>query len=153
MTDQTASRAPTPWRVLCPRHGLVFLTHEEYEEQLSVPDRDWCCPAHDEGNPEDPEDVGPGICGSPASWDEAWYDAWVASHADQEITAEIPEMPDGCLSCNPSAREQIQSLLDQHGIKVEAVPSTASSWREVVVCQTCGQAWLMMPRDAVRDPS
>ena len=38
-------------------------------------------------------------------------------------------------------------MLEEHGIQVESVPSSQHSWRDVIVCKRCGQAWLLMPRD------
>ena len=57
--------------------------------------------------------------------------------------------PDGCLGCNP---EEIGPLLEERGIKVESVPVPAQPWSDVVVCQKCGQAWLLMPRDDESKP-
>jgi len=53
------------------------------------------------------------------------------------------ETTEGCLGCNP---EEIQPMLDEHGIQVEAIPTPEQGATDVIVCSTCGQAWLMMPR-------
>jgi hypothetical protein len=70
-------REKTAWRVLCPHHGPVFLTRDEYMGQLSAGHRKWECPAFDEGDESDPHDVGPGICGAVSGWDDDWYDDWM----------------------------------------------------------------------------
>lgn len=61
-------RKPSPWAVLCPRHGLVHLTREEYDAQMSNPDGAWRCP------------IGHEL----ASWDDATYDAWCDEHRQVE---------------------------------------------------------------------
>jgi hypothetical protein len=35
--------APTPWAVICPWHKRVFLTHDEYVEQLDNVNDIWRC--------------------------------------------------------------------------------------------------------------
>lgn len=70
-------REETAWRVRCPHHGPVCLTKKEYMGQMMAPDSKWKCPAFDEGNPSNPHDVGPGICGAVSSWDDDWYEAWM----------------------------------------------------------------------------
>ena len=152
VTSEKEERASTPWRVICPRHGAVFLTHDEYEAQLEAVDRDWCCPVFDTGNPEDPLDVGPGICGTPSEWDDSWYDSWTDKVANED-TAKIVEPPQGCLACNLEEQDKIRALLDKHGVRVEKVPTPSHAWRDVVVCPNCGQAWLMMPREESSTPS
>ena len=52
--------------------------------------------------------------------------------------------PEGCVGCNP---DEVQPLLDKHGIQVESVPVPKQAWSDVVICQKCGQAWLLMPRE------
>lgn len=49
---------PTPWAVLCPEHGQVFLAEAEYMRQLGNPNALWRCP-----------------CGRTANWDDDNYDA------------------------------------------------------------------------------
>lgn len=51
-------------------------------------------------------------------------------------------MPPGCPGCNP---DEILPLLDRRGIKVEEVPRPGHSWSDVVCCDDCGRAWLLMP--------
>jgi len=34
----------TPWAVICPRDGTVYLTEKEYMSQLKLPDKMWECP-------------------------------------------------------------------------------------------------------------
>jgi len=70
-------REKTAWRVICPHHGPVFLTREEYMAQMKAPNNKWECTAFDMGNPKDPDDVGPGVCGAKASWDDHWYEMWM----------------------------------------------------------------------------
>lgn len=74
--QRTHEREKTPWRVICPHHGPVCLTREEYTAQMMRPGSRWECPAWDDGDPKDPNDVGPGICGAEASWDDHWYEMW-----------------------------------------------------------------------------
>lgn len=38
------SREETPYAVVCPDHGQVFLTESEYNRQMGNPDRFWACP-------------------------------------------------------------------------------------------------------------
>lgn len=38
------STLPTPWAVHCPRHGLKYLTRENYERQMLAADARWYCP-------------------------------------------------------------------------------------------------------------
>ena len=35
---------PTPWAILCRRHGRVFLSSHEYRRQLAAADSKWLCP-------------------------------------------------------------------------------------------------------------
>lgn len=55
------SSEPTGFAVICPEHGRVFLSEEEYDRQLSRPDSTWKCPR----------------CGKASEWDEDNYDAWI----------------------------------------------------------------------------
>lgn len=48
------SRDPTRWAVICRVHGLQFLSHDQYLEQLDRPDDRWECP----------------VCGAIADWDD-----------------------------------------------------------------------------------
>lgn len=34
----------SPWAVICPRHGRVYMTREVYELQLRAHDSLWLCP-------------------------------------------------------------------------------------------------------------
>jgi hypothetical protein len=70
-------REKTAWRLHCPYHGIVYLTREEYMAQMAAPDSKWKCPAFDNGDPTDPNDPGPGVCGAVSSWDDHWYEAWM----------------------------------------------------------------------------
>jgi hypothetical protein len=56
--------------------------------------------------------------------------------------------PSGCLACNECEEEcaRLQALLDEHGVRVERVPTPLLAGRDVVFCRRCGQAWLLMPR-------
>ena len=40
---ERVSATETPWAVICPRHGQVFLTEAEYERQMLNPDNLWEC--------------------------------------------------------------------------------------------------------------
>jgi hypothetical protein len=51
--------------------------------------------------------------------------------------------PEGCLGCNP---DEVQPLLDEHGITVESIPTPQNPSTDILVCKKCGQAWLLMPR-------
>lgn len=53
------SSMPTPWAVLCPMHGKVYLAAREYENQLLACDDLWKCP----------------ICGRVSEFDDENYDA------------------------------------------------------------------------------
>lgn len=77
-------REDTPWRILCPRHGPVCLTKEEYAGQMSAAARGWECPAFDEGDPDDPDDVGPGVCGARSEWDDEWHDEQMEKEREED---------------------------------------------------------------------
>lgn len=51
-------RKQTPWAVICPTHGQVFLTDKEYESQMDKPNSVWFCP-----------------CGQESEWDDDNYEA------------------------------------------------------------------------------
>jgi hypothetical protein len=38
------TRNPTPWAVKCPAHGIVYLFHKEYFEQICDLDKGYFCP-------------------------------------------------------------------------------------------------------------
>jgi len=59
-------RKQTPWAVICPEHGQVFLTDEEYDAQMDAPDAVWRCP-----------------CGQRAEWDDDNYEA-MARDAEED---------------------------------------------------------------------
>lgn len=48
---------PTPYAVICPNHGLQFLSESDYLDQLNKPDDKWTCP----------------VCGNTAQWDDECY--------------------------------------------------------------------------------
>jgi hypothetical protein len=50
----------TPWMITCPNHGQVFLTSEEYMDQMYQPDTFWECP----------------ICGESSEWNDENYDQY-----------------------------------------------------------------------------
>jgi hypothetical protein len=50
----------TPYAVLCPKHGKVVLTGEQYDEQMNQPDSLWVCPD----------------CGERAEWDDDHHESW-----------------------------------------------------------------------------
>lgn len=56
----------------------------------------------------------------------------------------MSEPPEGCPGCNP---EEILPLLEARDIRVEEVPRPRHAWNDVVPCQRCGRAWLLMPRE------
>lgn len=51
-------------------------------------------------------------------------------------------LPRGCPGCNS---EEVIPILRARGIKVEEVPPGAA-WQDVILCDACGRAWLMIPR-------
>jgi len=51
--------------------------------------------------------------------------------------------PKGCLGCNP---EGVGPVLERRGIKVEEVPRPRHAWGDVLCCNECGRAWMLMPR-------
>jgi hypothetical protein len=53
------SEIPTPWAVICPEHGKVYLTKENYNRQMRASDSTWRCPA-----------------GCHAEWDDDNYEDW-----------------------------------------------------------------------------
>jgi hypothetical protein len=66
--SETHGRPRTPWAVFCvgptsrwddaERHGLIYLTEQEYEAQLDDSDMVWVCP----------------LCGSEANWNDENYE-------------------------------------------------------------------------------
>lgn len=61
------SSTPTPYAVICPTHGQVFLTETEYSQQLSRPNSLWKCP-----------------CGEIGSWDDDNWEKYLDSQDDQQ---------------------------------------------------------------------
>ncbi len=61
MADEEQTRITpnpeTPWAVICPKHGQVFLPEAEYIAQMNRPDKLWEC-----------------LCGRDAEWDDENYD-------------------------------------------------------------------------------
>lgn len=41
---QRVSKERTPWAVICPVHGQVFLTEQEYDHQMNKANALWMCP-------------------------------------------------------------------------------------------------------------
>ena len=44
----------TPWAVICPNHGQAFLSREQYNYQMDLPNALWFCPE----------------CGEVSNWDD-----------------------------------------------------------------------------------
>jgi hypothetical protein len=53
------------------------------------------------------------------------------------------EVPAGCPGCNPDG---VLPLLEARNIRVEEVPRPRHAWTDIIVCEACGRAWLMIPR-------
>lgn len=72
------SNTPTPWAVYCQSYGCprwkgqVFLTHEEYQRQLSDPLDGWRCPE----------------CGDLAEWDAYSFNRHFDEHLDEHCDGE-----------------------------------------------------------------
>lgn len=60
------SSTPTRYAVLCPVHGRVYLTKEEYDAAMFDCDRVWQCPALDT--------EALGVCGRRADFDDDNYE-------------------------------------------------------------------------------
>jgi hypothetical protein len=59
----------TPWAVVCPEHGLQYLTKTEYFEQMHNVHAMWQCP----------------ICGKGSQWNDENYDHYDGpDHEDGE---------------------------------------------------------------------
>lgn len=54
------NRPQSPWAVLCPVHGQVFLSRNEYMSQLSRANDRWFCP----------------LCHETCEWDDNNYDKY-----------------------------------------------------------------------------
>jgi hypothetical protein len=65
-----SSPAPTPWAVICPQHGRVYLTREEYRVQMNRPNSGWECT---EVVIEGPAPIGP--CSNDSEWDDENYES------------------------------------------------------------------------------
>jgi hypothetical protein len=69
---------PTPYAVFCRYHGRVYLTHENYSEQMDDGNRRWLCPRMD---------VNPlrfGLCGAPSEFDDETYEDAMYSDGEEE---------------------------------------------------------------------
>lgn len=64
-----SSANPTPWAIICPEHGLVYLTNDEYRVQLDRPNVGWEC------TEMVLEQTPVGICGEESEWDHENYEA------------------------------------------------------------------------------
>jgi hypothetical protein len=64
----------SPWAVLCPVHGRVFLESDEYGRQMSRGDVAWSCPAWDS------EESRFGLCGYPSIWDDDTHEDTADPH-------------------------------------------------------------------------
>jgi hypothetical protein len=67
--------ATSPYNVICPLHGQVPLTYDQYIQQMMRPDDVWRCPHMGE------DERGMGPCGCPSEFDD---DAYEASQAEDE---------------------------------------------------------------------
>lgn len=86
MNGYEESLTPTPYAVICPHHGRVYLTAEAYEAQVSFPDQPWRCPRMD----SDPARFGP--CGAPSAFDDDTYEAaQEAAEAEYQGSAVIDD--------------------------------------------------------------
>ena len=72
----------TPYMVHCVEHGGVYLSREEYRQQLIRANDTWRCP----------------MCGRSASWDDDNYEEMMeelypeAQHVDEVLTPEAEEL-------------------------------------------------------------
>lgn len=62
----TKAANDTPWAVVCPTHGKVVLTEEQYNAQMDRPDNRWYCP----------------ICTQEAYWDDDHHDDYYDREED-----------------------------------------------------------------------
>lgn len=62
-------KAKYNYQVICPKHGAMGLTDEEYSRQLSRPDDFWSCP----------------MCHRTAMWDDDYYEAHLSQESDESI--------------------------------------------------------------------
>ena len=58
----------TGYAIICPKHGRVHLTKDEYNRQMDKPNSLWQCPRMD----SDPEE--PGLCGRASQFDDLTYE-------------------------------------------------------------------------------
>lgn len=60
------SPVPTAHAIICPKHGQVFLSPQEYIRQLDQPDSRWTCP----------------VCGNddPVQFDDSNYDEYLENN-------------------------------------------------------------------------
>lgn len=77
MTDDYAKARgePSPWAVICPRHGKIYLEKTQYDWQISLPNATWFCP----------------ICSARSEFDDDNY----AKHGDKTYTFKISIMGSG----------------------------------------------------------
>lgn len=57
--ERGVAEKPTRYAIICPEHGQVYLTRENYNAQMADPDSRWVCP----------------WCGSISEFDDDNYDA------------------------------------------------------------------------------
>jgi hypothetical protein len=57
--EDAISEVATPWAVICPRHGQVFMNADGYFRQMDFTDSKWICPK----------------CGANAEWDDENFEA------------------------------------------------------------------------------
>ena len=60
------STTPTPYLIVCPTHGAVYLTQHEYNRQMSRPGAVWKCPE----------------CNDDCVWDDDNYERRTATGED-----------------------------------------------------------------------
>lgn len=71
------SAVPTPHAVLCPAHGRVFLTREEYRWQMSKADTGWTCPRMS-------ADDDLGLCGRRSRFDDDTHEEWIDANRPED---------------------------------------------------------------------
>lgn len=59
----------TAYAVICPRHGQVFLSLHEYDQQMDRPSDFWRCP----------------LCGLHSEFDDNNYDDWTETHMRRDF--------------------------------------------------------------------
>jgi len=67
--EQSNEQHKTPWAILCPSDGKVYLTKAQYHKQMMSPNKKWDCPE----------------CGMTSEWDDDNFESYHESEEGSTI--------------------------------------------------------------------